>query len=133
MPESDMATCEIRGSSQSFRLSAAAYFGCVALVTALGLSVAVFLQPFWAHSAAEWLGLVKPILASPDSFYSVRVAPLLAERCDGCHGPRRQKGMLRLDSYAAIMRGGKHGAALQPGQLTASEIVTRITLSTSND
>jgi hypothetical protein len=81
-----------------------------------------------AHSTREWLGLEKPLEALPHSFYTVRVAPLFEEHCTGCHGARRQKAKLRLDSYAAAMRSGKHGAVIEPGSVEESELFSRIAL-----
>jgi hypothetical protein len=43
------------------------------------------------------------------------VLPLLQARCISCHGPEKQKGKLRLDSRAAILKGGENGAAIVPG------------------
>jgi cytochrome c553 len=39
------------------------------------------------------------------------VRPVLAARCVSCHGPDRQESDLRLDSRAAILRGGASGVA----------------------
>ncbi len=37
------------------------------------------------------------------------------ERCQGCHGPAKQKGGLRLDSRQAALAGGLAGPAVVPG------------------
>src|SRR5688572_3966843 len=89
------------------RLSAVAYFSWVALATVLGFAVAALLRPNFAYKLRETVGLAKPLIPAPQSFYAVRVAPLLQSHCAGCHGERRQKGKLRLDSFASAMRGGK--------------------------
>ena len=34
-------------------------------------------------------------------FFEKNVRPILAARCQGCHGPAKQKGGLRLDARAA--------------------------------
>jgi len=44
--------------------------------------------------------------------YADVIQPLLQARCYTCHGPRRQKGKLRLDDQAWILKGGKHGPVL---------------------
>ena len=49
----------------------------------------------------QWVpGLETVPQAAPGSFYTVRVAPLFADHCIGCHGENRQKAELRLDSFA---------------------------------
>ena len=51
---------------------------------------------------------------TPDDlkFFEARVRPLLAEHCFKCHGPEKQKGDLRLDSPAALAKGGSSGTPL---------------------
>jgi len=44
-----------------------------------------------------------------------QIKPLLDQKCISCHGPDKQKGGLRLDSRAAVLKGGEHGPALVPG------------------
>jgi hypothetical protein len=69
------------------------------------LFVACLCCLFHAGSAAT--------LAADDDadFFETQIRPLLAEHCVGCHGPRRQEGGLRLDSRAAVLKGGDSGAA----------------------
>ena len=71
--------------------------------------------------------------AAADSFYTVRVQPILAERCVTCHGPKKQKSGLRLDSYGWLMKGGKHGAIIKAGNLQGSDLFRRVTLSPDQD
>src|SRR4051794_37027434 len=52
---------------------------------------------------------------TPDAGFERHVRPLLAEHCLGCHGPKKQKGGLRLDSRAAMLAGGDSGPAVKPG------------------
>ena len=40
-----------------------------------------------------------------DKFFEEKVRPLLAEHCFSCHGPDKQKGGLKLDSKAAMIKG----------------------------
>jgi mono/diheme cytochrome c family protein len=109
-------------------VSAPVYFAGVALVSALLLGAAMVLRPSFAYAVRDSVGLEKPALAAPDSLYVQRVAPIFEKHCVGCHGTRRQKAELRLDSYAAALRGGKHGAVIRPGVAGDSELVARIML-----
>lgn len=121
------------GHSISGRLSGGVYFGCVALVTLAGVGVAMLARPAFGHDLLQWIGLESVPQAQTSSFYAGRVAPLFETRCAACHGEKRQKSDLRLDSFAAVLRGGKHGAVIVPGDTKNSELVTRIFLPTSED
>jgi hypothetical protein len=71
--------------------------------------------------------------AAPGSFYLARVQPILLEQCASCHGAKKQKSSLRLDSYGWLMRGGKHGAVVKAGNVQASDLLRRIKLSPDSD
>jgi hypothetical protein len=109
------------------------YLGCVVVVTGLGIAAAMALRPAFANSMLEFLALQATPLAAPNSFYVVRVAPLFESHCVSCHGERRQKAALRLDSYAFALRGGRHGAVIRPAGVKDSELMKRITLPSSDD
>src|ERR1700730_2619973 len=114
-------------------MSAPIYFCSVVLCTAIGLSIMTLFRPTMAYPVKEWLALERRPQATTNSFYSVRIAPLFDEHCAGCHGPKRQKAKLRLDSYANVVRGGKHGPVIKAGNLHDSELFARLILPTSND
>lgn len=109
-------------------VSARAYFSGVAVATALLVGGVMALRPGFAYSVQQFFGLAKSVPAAPDSFYTVRVAPLFEEHCGSCHGAGRQKSELRLDDYAAAMRGGKHGPVIRAGSPDDSELLARILL-----
>lgn len=67
------------------------------------------------------------------TFYTVRIQPIFAGHCISCHGPSKQRSNLRLDSYAALMHGGKHGAVIKAGDAHGSDLFRRITLPPSHD
>ena len=117
----------------SGRLSAAAYFGCVVLVTLGGVGLAMLARPALAHSMMQMVGLEAVPQAEGRSFYTTRVAPLFETRCASCHGARREKASLRLDSFAAVLLGGKHGAVIRAGDAKNSELFTRISLPASDE
>jgi hypothetical protein len=60
--------------------------------------------------------------------YETRVKPLLAEHCTACHDAKKQKGKLRMDSLAALEKGGSEGPALVWGKSAESLIVIRSSL-----
>jgi hypothetical protein len=54
------------------------------------------------------------------------VLPLMLRHCTACHGSRRREAGLDLRSRAAMLRGGKSGPALVPGQPQKSLILQTI-------
>jgi mono/diheme cytochrome c family protein len=56
-------------------------------------------------------------------FFETRVRPVLAESCVSCHGPDKQRGGLRLDSRAALLKGADSGPVLVAGEPDKSAIV----------
>jgi len=66
--------------------------------------------------------------ADPSTFYGARIQPLFAGHCVTCHGPNKHKAGLRLDSFAAVIRGSKHGPVVRVGDTKNSELFRRITL-----
>jgi len=69
----------------------------------------------------------------PHTFYGARIQPLFSGHCVSCHGSSRHKGGLRLNSYAALMRGGKDGPVIKAGNPKSSELFHRITLPPGDD
>jgi mono/diheme cytochrome c family protein len=54
------------------------------------------------------------------------VAPILAEKCLGCHGDN-PKGGLRLDTFAGLERGGANGPLIVVGKPEQSLLMARLT------
>jgi mono/diheme cytochrome c family protein/uncharacterized membrane protein len=74
-----------------------------------------------------------PSRSDPAYFYGAHVEPIFVQNCYSCHGPEKQKSQLRLDSYDALMRGGKGGLVIKAGDVKGSELFRRITLPSSDD
>ena len=93
------------------------------------------LTEFMPAAWREKLGLSQGSLPKTDAntFYAVHVEPIFTERCTSCHGPDKQKGNLRLDSYSGLMKGGKNGAVVRAGQVAGSDLMRRIALPPDND
>ena len=122
-----------RSTEKASRLSAPAYFAWVFVVTALCVVGAAMLRPTFATDLALWTGLKEPPTATPNSFYSARVQPLFEQSCNSCHGDLRQKGQLRLDSFAGLVRGGKSGPSVEGGNPENSELFRRLVLPPDDD
>ncbi len=55
-----------------------------------------------------------------------RVRPLLVEKCLSCHGETKQFGGLRLDSRAALLKGGDKGAVIALGDPEHSRLMEAV-------
>lgn len=60
--------------------------------------------------------------------FTGHVAPFLEARCVSCHGERKKKGGLRLDTPELILKGGRGGDALLAGDPDESELLIRMLL-----
>jgi hypothetical protein len=71
------------------------------------------------------LVLSAPLVAAD---YEHDIKPILATSCIECHGAKKQKGKLRLDTPEAIMKGGATGSAVIAGAPEKSPLFIRISL-----
>jgi hypothetical protein len=51
------------------------------------------------------------------------IRPILARSCVRCHGPKKTKGGLRLDSRSAALEGGDSGEVIKPGDALHSRLL----------
>ena len=61
-----------------------------------------------------------------EQHFTDKVRPLLESRCISCHGPDKVKGNLRMDSRAALLKGGDSGPALVPGKPSESLLLQAV-------
>ncbi len=66
------------------------------------------------------------LLAAGPVDYSRDVRPILTEHCNACHGAKKQRGSLRLDSAQALRLGGNSGPAVVPGKSGASRLILAV-------
>ncbi|MEQ8790111.1 MAG: c-type cytochrome domain-containing protein [Pirellulaceae bacterium] len=59
--------------------------------------------------------------------YNQQVAPLLRKYCSACHNADDREGGLALDSYAALLKGGEHGAVVTAEHSDVSRLVRVLT------
>lgn len=72
-------------------------------------------------------GLPASNIASQLVFASI-IQPIFNETCVSCHGEKKSKGKLRLDTPENIARGGESGDAIVPNSAALSLIIKRIML-----
>jgi len=64
----------------------------------------------------------------PDGrLFTIRVAPLLQERCLGCHGVGRKLSGLDLHTRQTALQGGVKGPAISPGNAAQSLLIKMVT------
>jgi hypothetical protein len=86
------------------------------------------LCPFAARIAALPLVIVLAVpaaAAGPD--FAERIAPLVASKCGGCHGPHADESGFRIDLRERAFAGGDSGSkGIVPGDPEASEVFMRV-------
>lgn len=74
------------------------------------------------------LVLLAAVLAAPDLpvDYARQVKPILVARCYRCHSSLKQESGLRLDSVAAMLKGGEGGPAVLAGKSAESLLIQAV-------
>ena len=75
------------------------------------------------------LAVLSSAAARPDDaveMFEKEIRPILAENCQSCHGPEKQKGSLRLDARAFLVEGGDSGPAIEPGEPGESLLIEAV-------
>lgn len=84
-----------------------------------GIAVATALFSVQSLSPAADAGFS----ADQITFFESRVRPVLAERCQGCHGASKHENGLRLDSRHAVLKGSDYGKVVESGKPSASKLI----------
>ena len=58
--------------------------------------------------------------------FSESIAPIFAQRCLACHNARTAKGRYNMETFAAVMKGGESGQAVDPGDGELSTLTIMI-------
>ncbi|MBX3437410.1 MAG: PSD1 domain-containing protein [Planctomycetaceae bacterium] len=69
--------------------------------------------------AATALGADPPsdqVIAGREAFFEAKIRPILIAHCTECHGEKKQESGLRVDTRAALSKGGDSGPALRDDQ-----------------
>lgn len=73
--------------------------------------------------------VIKPIAnVQQAQVYADIVAPVFQTKCYNCHGPKKQKGGLRLDDSAHVLKGGEDGAVVIAGNTDESDLLKSLLL-----
>src|ERR1051325_11402375 len=71
------------------------------------------------------LGLTASVQNKPVS-YEKDIVPIFKATCISCHKPDKKKGKLDMTTYADLIKGGKQGTPVKPGDPAKSLIVEMI-------
>ena len=70
--------------------------------------------------------LFSPALADDAVSYHRQIVPIVRANCVSCHKPGKSKGGLDLTTHETLLKGGKHGAVIKPGDVKGSKLVESV-------
>ena len=68
----------------------------------------------------SWSGAIACADDAREELFETHVRPVLAQKCFPCHGGKKTSAGFRVDSRAALLRGGDSGPAVVPGDVRGS-------------
>ncbi|MGD0913563.1 MAG: c-type cytochrome domain-containing protein [Terracidiphilus sp.] len=78
----------------------------------------------WAWAVVNQGGVIEPhVLAASTPSYSADIALILQKNCLACHSSTMHKSGLILESYSALIKGGKHGSPIHPHDAKGSLLI----------
>lgn len=77
--------------------------------------------------------ILKPTDTSSLAVYAGLVEPVLSQKCMQCHNEKKKKGDFQMHNFEVLMKGGKNGKEIIPGDLDHSELIKRIMLDKEDD
>jgi hypothetical protein len=94
---------------------------------ALAAFSAFSLSLMWPMAATVEKSSAQPLTQQDaEALFEAKIRPVLAGTCFKCHGGEKVKGGLRLESRAALLKGGASGPAILPGQVEKSLLIQAI-------
>jgi len=69
----------------------------------------------------------KPLTSAQKAEYAKLIQPMFDAHCISCHGPKKEKGKLRLDTLEATLKGGKN-PTFAIGKPNSSMLLSRVFL-----
>lgn len=91
-----------------------------------GLFILLLFGGMAAKSLSKDPDPAEKLPAEAVAFFESKIRPVLMDNCFKCHGEKKPKANLRLDSRGAMLIGGDLGPVLVPGQPDKSMIIKAI-------
>ncbi len=63
---------------------------------------------------------------TPETFFELKVRPVLVTKCLPCHGGKKTSSGLKVDSRESLLRGGDRGPAIVPGEPGKSLLIQAV-------
>ena len=63
---------------------------------------------------------------TPETFFELKIRPVLVTSCLRCHGGKKTSSGLKVDSRDALLRGGDRGPAIVPGKPNESLLIQAV-------
>jgi hypothetical protein len=92
----------------------------------LAIAALVAVPVAWASVRAQNPAAAPQPASRPSVDFARDIEPILQNTCYECHGAKKTKADLRLDSPAAILNGGETGPIIVPGNSEQSLLVRRV-------
>jgi mono/diheme cytochrome c family protein len=80
-----------------------------------------------ADTPARKSSVAAPLTPAQKADYAQVIQPLFDAHCVSCHGPKKEKGRLRLDTLEATLKGGKN-PTFAMGKPDSSMLLARVFL-----
>ena len=100
------------------------YIPTLFLTGAVASAIAAFADPF-DFSKLD-LSKLPPAATQKGVTFEKDIKPLFEASCTGCHGEKKQKADLRLDSLEAVLKGGEDGKVVVAKKSKESALVVAI-------
>ena len=67
------------------------------------------------------------VAGASEDLFKEKIAPIIERHCLGCHNDSKPKGKLSMASRDVLLKGGRKGASIVPGDAGASLLLERLT------
>lgn len=90
-------------------------------------------KPIKKALSIDSIAALPPLKQSSITVYEGLVYPILDKKCNQCHNDQKKKGNLKMVTLESLLKGGKHGPALQIFNAKESEIIKRVLLDPNDE
>lgn len=95
------------------------------IISVLGLSILICVVSGCGAAGGSTEPIQVVQTSSGDVSFASTVLPIFKDHCIRCHGPDK-KGELYVLSYEGVIKGGKSGSFIVPGDPDASRVITSV-------